>query len=158
MKNARTTDSNASAPYKRDFNIHDYLPCRKDTILAGVLVWLFEGVRPLTAWDGVEAFRTLHLAVAIRILKKKYRWPIETVAVPTRRPNGTTFYVTGYKLPQALAEYARDNWELQSWSRMVKLAQARKHARDGDKAAALAFYRLTTGHPDFLDVLNSYSR
>jgi len=145
MKNARTTNSNASALYKREYTIQDCLPRRMDTILAGVLVWLFEGVTPLTAWDGVEVFRTLHLDATIRTLKKKYRWAIiENVTLPTRRADGTIFYVAGYKLPQVVIDYAHSNPDMQSWIRLVKLAQARKRARDDAKATALASYRRST--------------
>lgn len=130
-------------------------PSRLDTILAGVLVWLCEGARPLTAWDGIDAVRTLRLDLAIRPLKTAYHWPIESISVPKRRPDGTAFYVTGYKLPQAFIDYARDNWTVRSWIQMVMLAQVRKRVRDGDKAAARAFYRLTTGHPSLDGVLNT---
>lgn len=133
-------------------------PSRLDSILAGVLVWLCEGARPLTAWDGIDAFRTLRLDAAIRTLKKEYRWPIESISVPKRRPDGTTFYVTGYKLPQAFIDYAFLNWTVRSWIIMVMLAQVRKRARDGDKAAARAFYRLTTGYHSLDDFFSLYCR
>jgi hypothetical protein len=35
---------------------------------------------------------------------------------------------------------------------LVKATQARKRARDDAKAAALDFYRLSTGHPSFLTI------
>jgi hypothetical protein len=152
MKNARTTDSNASALYKREYTTQTFRPPRPDTILAGVLAWLVAGGSPLTAWDGVEAFRTLHLDAAIRTLKRKYRMPIETVALPTRRADGSIFYVTGYKLSQVVVDHAHSSSNWQSWIRIVKLAQARKRARDNAKAAALDFYRLSTGHPSFLSI------
>jgi len=148
MKNARTTNSNASAQDKREYTI-DFIPRRMATILAGVLARLLEGGRPLTTWDGVEEFRTLHLDAAIRTLKKKYQWPIQSIDIPTRMPDGTIFYVTGYKLPQVAIDYAYSRLGAHSWIRAVKVAQARKRARDCAKAAALDFYRRANDHLSF---------
>jgi hypothetical protein len=151
MKNAPITYGNESALDQRKYTTARSMR-RMDTILAAVLVWLLEVDSPLTAWDGVEAFRTLHIDAAIRTLKKKYGWPIETVTLPTRRADGTFFYVTGYKLPQAAIDHAHDNLGAPVWIPKVKAAQARKRARDDAKAAALDFYRLSTGHPSFLTI------
>jgi hypothetical protein len=151
MKNAPITYGNESALDKREYTIGDLL-MRKSTVLAGVLARLLQRGGPLTAWDGVEEFRTLHLDAAIRTLKKKYGWPIESVEIPTYKPNGTIYYVTGYVLPQAAVDQAYKNKYLGGWLEEVKVEQVRKRAIDDAKAAALDFYRLTTGHPAFHNI------
>lgn len=149
MKNAPTTYGNESALDKRKYTIEDHFPRRLDTILAAVLVWLLDDCAPLTAWDGVQVFSTRHIEAAIRTLKKKYGWPIETVWLPTRRADGTFFYVTAYKLPQAEIEYAYADLDLFAWFALVEAAQARRRARESAKAAALESYWIIGGNESF---------
>jgi hypothetical protein len=148
MKNASAC-GNENTLDKRADTMRALIPHRRDTIVAGVLTRLFEGGSPLTAWDGVEEFRTLHLNAAIRTLKNEYGWPIESRRFPTYKRDGTIFYVTGYNLPQAAIDYAYNTLDAGFWIQTVKLAQAVKRMRDDEKAAALDFYRLTTNHPSF---------
>lgn len=127
--------------------MHGLMPRRRGTIVAGVLARLIEGGSPLTAWDGVEEFRTRHLDKAVRSLKLGYGWPIESIVFPTYKRDGTIYYVTGYKLPQGAIDYAYRTLDAKFWIQTVKLAQAAKRMRDGEKAAALDRYRFNTGHP-----------
>lgn len=155
MKNAPIPYGNESALDKRKYTIEDHFPRRLDTILAAVLAWLLDDCSPLTAWDGVHVFSTRHIEAAIRTLKKKYGWPIETVWLPTRRADGTFFYVKAYLLPEAAIEYVYANFDVFTWLKMVDVAQTRRHARDIAKAAALESYWLNSSsqsilqkHPD----------
>jgi hypothetical protein len=144
MKNATITYGDESALDKRDHTIGDLL-MRKSTVLAGVLARLLRGGSPLTAWDGVEEFRTLHLDAAIRTLKKKYGWPIESVEIPTYKPDGLIFFVTGYKLPQAAIDQAYKNTRVGNWIEEVRVEQVRKRAIDDANAAACESLRLISG-------------
>jgi hypothetical protein len=137
---------------ERAFDSHEdamcgLLPRRRGTIVAGVLARLFEGGSPLTAWDGVEEFRTRHLDKAVRSLKLEYGWPIESIVFPTYKRDGTIHYVTGYKLPEGAIDYAYRTLDAKLWIQTVKLAQAAKRMRDSEKAAALDRYRFNTSHP-----------
>lgn len=139
--------ANERAFNDREDTLHGLMPRRRGTIVAGVLARLFEGGSPLTAWDGVEEFRTRHLDKAVRSLKLDYGWPIESIVFPTYKRDGTIHYVTGYKLPQGAIDYAYRTLDAKLWIQTVKLAQAAKRMRDGEKAVALDRYRFSTGHP-----------
>jgi hypothetical protein len=141
------TYTNKRAIDDHEDTLHGLMPRRRGTIVAGVLARLLEGGSPLTAWDGVEEFRTRHLDKAVRSLKLEYGWPIESIVFPTYKRDGTIYYVTGYKLPQRAIDYAYRTLDAQFWIQTVKLAQTAKRMRDGEKAAALDRYRFNTGHP-----------
>lgn len=146
MKNTPITYINERAKEMSKY-AHGVLLMRNSTILAGVLARLLEGGMPLTVWEGVDAFRTTGLTSAIRTLKKKYGWPIESIVFPTFMPDGI-FYVKGYKLPQAAIDHAYQNLDADFWIEMVKVEQVRKRAINEVKAAALNSYRFIIDHPD----------
>lgn len=146
MKNTPITYISERAKEKSKY-AHGVLLMRNTTILAGVLARLLEGGMPLTVWEGVDAFRTTRLTSAIRTLKKKYGWPIESIEFPTFVPDGI-FYVRGYKLSQAAIDHAYQNLDAGSWIERVNVAQVRKRAINEAKAAALNSYRFIIDHPD----------
>lgn len=143
MKNARTTNSNASASYKLDYLIGELLK-QKGSALAGFLVRLLVEDKPLTAWDSVETFPSPNINAAMRTLKNKYGWPIERVDFPSYKPDGCMVWFVGYKLSEVAIASARENPDLDTWIEMVKVAQARKREILEAKAAALDAYRSGT--------------
>lgn len=144
MKNAPITNGNESAPNKRKFTIFDLVPRRQNTSLVAVLVRLLEGGSVLTVREAVMELRVSNLSAAIRVLKKKYGWPIDTIEVRTYAgdaPPYTYYYVKGYRLAQVDIDYAFSHLDAASWIEMVKVAQGHKREIDDAKAAAFEEYR-----------------
>lgn len=134
MKNAPTTNSNESAPDKRNYT-PGILPKKTNTVTSGVLAYLLENQSP-TGMEAVFKMSTTRLAAVIHYLGKKYAWNIERDDKAAGTNDGRISWITVYWLPQgtissAFAQGARD------WIDVVKASRA-KQRKFSDKCKQLA--------------------
>ncbi|MET3132554.1 hypothetical protein AAKU55_002828 [Oxalobacteraceae bacterium GrIS 1.11] len=135
MKNAPTTNSNESAPDKRDFT-PGILPHRVNTVTAGVLAYMLEG-RTTTGMESVLKQSTTRLAAFIHRLSRAYGWPMERTSIAVGTKDGRETWVASYWLSQATIAAAFEVGA-RGWIEQVKEASAsrRKQARKCKTSAA----------------------
>lgn len=138
MKNAPiTTSSNESALDKPNSNICGTLPARVDTVIAGVLANLIEGLE-ITGIAAVYEQSTTRLSAHIYRLENEYGWLIERADFAVGTNDGREAWVTRYWLPMwerdaAFLAGARD------WITSVRHSSAsRKKAARRCRASAAA--------------------
>lgn len=135
MTNAPTTNSDESAPDKRDYN-PGTLPCRVNTVTAGVLAYALEG-RTSTGMAAVSGHSTTRLAAFICYLAKKYNWTFETCSRFEGTKDGRETPISVYWLSQGTIAAAFDAGA-REWIERVKEASAsrRKQAAKCKASAA----------------------
>ena len=123
MKNAPITNSNESAPNKRDYTAGT-LPKRINTVQSSVLACLLES-QVITGMESVFKMSTTRLAAFIHALSKHYDWQIERHDVATGTNDGRIAWVTAYWLPQATIAQAFE-MGARDWIDEVKTAKAKR--------------------------------
>jgi hypothetical protein len=135
MQNAPTTNSNESAPDKRDYT-PGALPTRVDTVTAEVLAKMLESHR-LTGMESVFNQNTTRLAAFVGYLQERYGWNIERKDMAVDTKDGRTPWITTYWLAQDSIAAAFEAGARQ-WVDNVKAARAdrRKQANKSKMSAA----------------------
>lgn len=135
MKNAPTTNSNESAPDKRDYTCGT-LPKRINTVTAEVLATMLESNR-LTGMESVFNQCTTRLAAFVGYLQTNYGWHIERKDMVVDTKDGRTPQITVYWLSQDSITAAFDAGA-REWVDNVKAARAdrRKQANKKKMSAA----------------------
>lgn len=135
MENAPTTNSNESAPDKRNYTAGT-LPTRHNTVTAEVLASLLES-NALTSLDSVFRQNTTRLGAVIYRLEREYGWYIERNDIAVDTCDGRVAMVTSYWLPQEAIAQAFDAGA-RDWIESVKAARAERRQQVGKCKAEAA--------------------
>ncbi|MFM0170612.1 helix-turn-helix domain-containing protein [Paraburkholderia sediminicola] len=137
MKNARPHNkAETSAKDKRN-STRGTLPCRINTVMAGVLAELLEG-RTITGMEAVFNQSTTRAAAVIHYLESQYGWSIERTDVAAGTRDGRVAWVTAYWLSiavrvAAFADGARgwvDEVKDAAWKRRQGASDAKARAAE----------------------------
>jgi len=135
MKNAPTTNSNESAPDKRDYT-PGALPKRINTVVSAVIAALLES-KKLTGMESVFNESTTRLAAIVHYVEKHYDWAIQRCDMTVNTSDGRTTLISVYWLPQETIALAFDAGA-REWIDSVKAARAvrRKQAEKNKMSAS----------------------
>ena len=103
-------------------------PAQRNTVRAEVLARLISS-EVMTGMDAVFDASTTRLAAVVHVLRKKYRWSIDSAVKIVSTNDGRTAEISAYRLPEATVKAAMSQGGTEYCASVKTARQALRMAR-----------------------------